>query len=91
MVRTKHSSNRDEPATDKRQHKDLNTQGRRDNEGHVKSIWVGQIITKEGNTQGQEVKYLRRETKVSIKIKQEILKVTCIDHHILYDALKFTS
>ena len=42
----------------------------------MKPIRAGHVITQEGNTQGQEVKYLKRETRVSIKIKQEILRKT---------------
>ena len=39
----------------------------------MKPIRVGQVITKVGNAQREEVKYLKQETKVSIKIKQGIL------------------
>ena len=39
----------------------------------MKLIRTGQVITKVGNTQGQEVKHLKQETEVSIKIKHGIL------------------
>lgn len=41
----------------------VNTLGRKDNEGQVKLIRVGQTITQAGNTQEQEVKYLKREER----------------------------
>lgn len=48
----------------------------------VRLIKAAQVITQVGNTEGQGVIYLKRETQVSIKIKQEMVTDKTKTHNL---------